>query len=66
MRRVQIGVNRRGDAGQAFKQGRRGSVEVLIRNAMDTPVADGTQRLPLPLSDDAGERDAIAGSAPGK
>ena len=63
---VEIGVGGRGDAGQALEQRGRGGVEELIGDAEDSALADGAERLPVALSDDAFEGDAIPCSAPGE
>ena len=66
MVRMERGMRRGGDAGEAFEQGGRGGVEVLVGDAVDAGVADGAEVVPVALGDDAGERDAVAGSAPGE
>ena len=56
----------RGDAGQALQERVRGGVEELIGDAEDPALSDGPERLPIALSDDAFEGDAIPCSAPGE
>ena len=60
------GMRRGGDAGEAFEQGGRGRVEVLVGDAVDAGVADGPELLPVALGDDFGQGNAIACSAPGE
>jgi hypothetical protein len=55
-----------GDTGESFEERWRGRVEVFIGNAMDAAVADRTEIVPAALSDDAVERDATSGAAPGE
>ena len=64
--RVKIGVGGRGDAGQALKERVRRCVEELIGDAEDSALADGLERLPIALNDDAFEGDATPCSTPGE
>jgi hypothetical protein len=43
-----------------------GGVEVLVRDAEDSALADGFEGLPVALGDDAIQGDAIPCSAPGE
>ncbi len=54
----------RGDAGQALQERVRRGVEELIGDTEDSAVADCVERLPIALSDDAFEGDAIPCSTP--
>jgi hypothetical protein len=63
---VKRGVGGGCDAGEALEQGGRGGVEVLVGDGVDAGVADGAERLPVALCDDAGQGDAVAGAAPGE
>jgi hypothetical protein len=64
--RVESGVGGCGDAGEAFEEGLGGGVEVLIGDAEDTTLLNGSQVMPVALVDDALEGDAIPCSAPGE
>jgi len=61
---MEFGVDGGGDRGLTFEQGRGGSIQVFIGNAVDAGVTDGAKTLPISLSDDAVERNAVAGAAP--
>ena len=55
-----------GDTGQALQERVRGGVEELIGDAEDLALADGLERLPIALNDDAFEGDAIPCPTPGE
>ncbi len=53
-------------ASEAVEQAWGRGVEKLVGNAEDTALANGAKTVPVALGDDAGERDASSGSAPGE
>ena len=66
VRWVDVGVGGGCNAGQAFEKSWGRSVEVLVGDAKDASLADGLEMVPISLSDDAVEGDAIPCTAPGK
>jgi hypothetical protein len=66
VRWVEVGVGGGCDAGQAFEKSWGGSVEVLIGDAEDASLTDGLEMVPISLSYDAVEGDAISCTAPGE
>ena len=63
---VEVGVGGGGDAGQAFEERVGWGVEELVGDAEDSGGADGFERMPVALVDDALEGDAVPCSAPGE
>ena len=64
--REDFGVECGGDAVQAFQQSVCRGVEIFVWNAEDATLLCGAQMLPVALSQDALERDAVTSAAPGK
>ena len=60
----EIGVDGRGQTGQAFQQVGGGRVEVLVGNAIDSALADGGEMMPFALLDDSGEGNSVTRSTP--
>ena len=56
----------RGEGVQSVDEGGCGCVEPLVGDAVDAAVLYGGEALPATLGDDAFERHAVAGSAPGE
>jgi len=63
---IEGGMEDGGDAGESVEQGGRGGVEELVGDAENAAVADGGKVMPVALSDDTFERDAVPCSAPGE
>ena len=55
-----------GYAGEAFEQSGSRGVEELIGNAEDSALADSAEMMPVALSYDLFEGNAVSGSAPGE
>jgi hypothetical protein len=55
-----------GEGGEAVEEGRGWGVEEIVGNRDDAAVANGREVLPAAAGDDFGERDAVAGAAPGE
>jgi len=66
VRRIELRVHSAGEAGEALKKRWGGGVEVLVRNNVDATLADRAEAVPVALSDDLLEGDAVAYAAPGE
>lgn len=60
----EIGVDGRGQTGQAFQQVGGGRVEELVGDAIDSALSDGREMMPVPLLDDSGEGNSVTRSTP--
>lgn len=63
--REELRVNSGGESAQSLQQGRRGSVEELVTDAVNASLADGAQVGPAASFDNFLQRNAVASSAPG-
>jgi hypothetical protein len=63
---VEVGVGRGGDAGEALHECVGRGVEELVGDAEDAPLLHGFEVMPVALSDDAFEGDAVPCPAPGE